>query len=148
MTKFRIAIIGAGPAGCTLARLLIHKKVNVDITIFEGEKGLDARTQGGTLDLHTESGIKALQECGLYEEFIKLARFDGEAFRVTNQYLQSFIHFGGTKDAKSTRGRPEIDRIQLRQLLLDSLPEGLIRWDHKLESIDQDHDGQYTSTLR
>jgi 2-polyprenyl-6-methoxyphenol hydroxylase-like FAD-dependent oxidoreductase len=78
MARFRIAIIGAGPAGCTLARLLIHKGVNLDITIFEGEKALDARTQGGTLDLHTESGIAALRECGLHDEFVNLARFDGE----------------------------------------------------------------------
>ncbi len=144
MAKYKIAIIGAGPAGCTLARLLFYKKVDVDITIFQGEKGLDARTQGGSLDLHTASGIKAMKECGLYDEFIKLARFDAEgmtppedfeytctdsnlAFHVVNEWFQSFIHAQGTKDANSMRGRPEIDRIQLWQLLLNALPEGLIR---------------------
>jgi 2-polyprenyl-6-methoxyphenol hydroxylase-like FAD-dependent oxidoreductase len=74
----RIAIIGAGPAGCTLARLLLHSDTHVDITIYEGEDSLDARTQGGTLDLHTESGIAALKSAGLYDEFLKYARFDGE----------------------------------------------------------------------
>lgn len=49
MARFRVAIVGAGPAGCTLARLLIHNNVDVDVRIFESEKGLDARTQGGTL---------------------------------------------------------------------------------------------------
>lgn len=33
-------------------------------------------------DLHTESGIAALRECGLYDEFVKLARFDGEGHSV------------------------------------------------------------------
>jgi 2-polyprenyl-6-methoxyphenol hydroxylase-like FAD-dependent oxidoreductase len=164
MAKYKIAIIGAGPAGCTLARLLLHKKVNVDVTIFEGEKGLNARTQGGTLDLHTESGIKALKECGLYDDFIKLARFDAEgkispedfdymctnsnlAFHVVNKWFQSFIHFQGAKDANSMRGRPEIDRIQLRQLLLNALPEGLIHWDHHLKTIEE-IDGTYHLNFR
>jgi 2-polyprenyl-6-methoxyphenol hydroxylase-like FAD-dependent oxidoreductase len=82
MTKYKIAIVGAGPAGCTLARLLLYKKIDVEVTIFESEKGLNARTQGGTLDLHTESGIKALKECGLYEEFLELARFDAEGVQL------------------------------------------------------------------
>jgi 2-polyprenyl-6-methoxyphenol hydroxylase-like FAD-dependent oxidoreductase len=80
MAKYKIAIIGAGPAGCTLARLLLYKKIDVEVTIFESEKELNARTQGGSLDLHTESGIKALKECGLNDEFLKLARFDGEGY--------------------------------------------------------------------
>jgi 2-polyprenyl-6-methoxyphenol hydroxylase-like FAD-dependent oxidoreductase len=78
MSRFKIAIIGAGPAGCTLAKLLLHAETPVDLTLFEGEKSLDARTQGGTLDLHTESGIEALKRCGLHDEFLRLARFDGE----------------------------------------------------------------------
>lgn len=64
------------------------------------------------------------------------------AFRVTNKHFQSFLHFKGTKDAKTTRGRPEIDRIQLRQLLLDSLPKDLIHWSHHLKSIEE-KDGHY-----
>lgn len=82
MARYKIAIIGAGPGGCTLARLLLHKKLDVDITIFEGEKALNARTQGGTLDLHTKSGLKALQECGLHDEFLKHARFDAEGIYI------------------------------------------------------------------
>jgi 2-polyprenyl-6-methoxyphenol hydroxylase-like FAD-dependent oxidoreductase len=78
MPGYKIAIVGAGPAGCTLARLLLHAKEAVEITIFERETDLNERTQGGTLDLHTESGIEALKRCGLYEEFLKYARFDGE----------------------------------------------------------------------
>ncbi|KIW06842.1 uncharacterized protein PV09_02522 [Verruconis gallopava] len=137
MPTFKIAIIGAGPSGCTLARLLLHRNVDVDVTIFESEKAINSRTQGGTLDLHTASGIKALQQCGLYDEFLKLARFDAEAFRLCNKHMQSFVHFKGTKDAKNTRGRPEIDRIQLRQLLLDALPHDIIRWNHHLKSVEE-----------
>jgi 2-polyprenyl-6-methoxyphenol hydroxylase-like FAD-dependent oxidoreductase len=58
------------------------------------------------------------------------------AFKVCTKELKKLINFGGTKDASSTRGRPEIDRIQLRQMLLDSLPDGLIRWDYHLKSVE------------
>jgi 2-polyprenyl-6-methoxyphenol hydroxylase-like FAD-dependent oxidoreductase len=135
--NLRIAIIGAGPAGCTLARLLLHNKTQVDITIFESETSLNSRNQGGTLDLHHETGIEALKRCGLNDEFLKHARFDGEAFTVANKDLKKFICIGGTKDEKSTRGRPEIDRIQLRRILADSLPEELIRWGWHIKSVDE-----------
>ncbi|KAF2428616.1 FAD/NAD(P)-binding domain-containing protein [Tothia fuscella] len=142
--KYKIAIIGAGPAGCTLARLLLRSDANVQITIFEGETALHSRMQGGTLDLHPESGMEALKRCGLFEEFTKLARFDGEAFTVCDKKLNKYISLGGTKDAKSTRGRPEIDRIQLRRILVDSLPEEMIRWGHHLNSVDSLEDGSFS----
>lgn len=88
MGRYKIAIVGAGPAGCTLARLLLHKNVDVEITIFESEKGISARMQGGTLDLHTKTGIKALQECGLHDEFLKLARDEGGTYGFTHPSLQ------------------------------------------------------------
>jgi 2-polyprenyl-6-methoxyphenol hydroxylase-like FAD-dependent oxidoreductase len=87
MAKFKLAIVGAGPAGCTLARLLLHKNVDVDITIFEAEEQIDARTQGDTLDLHPESGQQALKECGLYEDFVKLARYDGEGIHFPTFHM-------------------------------------------------------------
>lgn len=45
------------------------------------------------------------------------------------------IKVGGTTEA-SSRGRPEIDRARLRQVLVDSLPEGTIRWNSRLRSVD------------
>lgn len=78
MNPLNVAIIGAGPAGCTLARLLQVSKAPVTVTIFEREASLDVRTQGGTLDLHTDTGIAALKKAELYDEFLKFARFDAE----------------------------------------------------------------------
>lgn len=145
--KLGIAIIGAGPAGCTLARLLVHNDVPVDIVIFEGEGGLDARSQGGTLDLHKESGLEAIRRCGLYDEYLRYARFDGEAFTVANKDLKKFICMAGT-DEKSSRGRPEIDRVRLREILVRSLPDGLIRWGWHLKSVEEVHDGSFNLHFR
>ena len=115
----KVAIIGAGPAGCTLARLLL-KEPNIDVIIFEGEKDLSVRAQGGTLDLHTGTAQKALQEAGLYDEFLKNARFDGEALAIVDKHKKAVLKLGGSSK-NSNRGRPEIDRIRLRKLLFKLL---------------------------
>lgn len=136
----KLAVIGAGPAGCMLARLLLVANAPIEITIFEGEKSIDFRSQGGTLDLHTESGIAALKEAGLYEEFLKHARFEGEAFRLCDKKLTTYFRHPGTSTEKNSVGRPEIDRSQLRSLLLHSIPEDIIRWGYRLRRVDdEDH---------
>lgn len=132
---FKVAIIGGGPAGCTLARLLLNAQIPV--TIFEYEASPNVRTQGGSLDLHTATGLKALKAAGLYDEFVKFARYEGEALAVVDKNLNRYLSFdGNSKD--TSRGRPEIDRLQLRQILLDSLPPDTIRWGCKLRSIDSE----------
>lgn len=132
---FNVAIIGGGPAGCTLARLLLNAQIPV--TVFEYEASPNARTQGGTLDLHTATGLKALTVAGLYDEFVKYARYEGEALAVVDKNLNKYISIDGSSK-KTTRGRPEIDRLQLRQILLDSLLPDTIRWGCKLQSIDSE----------
>ena len=135
MPPYNFAIIGAGPAGCVLARLLL--KTSAQVTVFEAEKSFDARGQGGTLDLHEDTGLLALRECGLYDDFLKYARFDGEAIKLCDKNMLNYINFGGTK-ATNSRGRPEIDRQSLRKILLDSLPAHQIRWNHRLRSVTED----------
>jgi 2-polyprenyl-6-methoxyphenol hydroxylase-like FAD-dependent oxidoreductase len=51
----RIAIIGGGPGGLTLARLLQIK--GAEVKVYERDESKEARIQGGALDLHTESGL-------------------------------------------------------------------------------------------
>ncbi|MES1250133.1 MAG: FAD-dependent monooxygenase, partial [Chitinophaga rupis] len=63
----KIAIVGGGPGGLTLARLLQRK--GVEVKVYERDLNKDARMQGATLDLHEESGLAALQEAGLMEAF-------------------------------------------------------------------------------
>jgi 2-polyprenyl-6-methoxyphenol hydroxylase-like FAD-dependent oxidoreductase len=77
---FKIAIIGAGPAGCTLARLLQVAEIPVEVTIFESDATPNVRSQGGTLDLHTDTGLAAMKKADLYNEFLKHARFDGQGW--------------------------------------------------------------------
>ncbi|KAJ5604947.1 hypothetical protein N7510_010101 [Penicillium lagena] len=132
----RIAIVGAGPVGLTLARLLLNKP-NIDVVVFESEKSREARGQGGSLDLHPDTGLAAVKEAGLWDEFQKRVRYDGEALTVCDKKLTKYFVLSGETEG-SSHGRPEIDRRSLRDMLLDSVPPEVIRWGNHLRSIDED----------
>ena len=133
--KVHVAIVGGGPAGCMLARLL--QKANTKVTVFESEASPDYRSQGGTLDLHKDTGLYALKQAGLYEEFMRLARFDGDALAVCDMNLLHYLDLKSSKDSRwFSQRKPEIDRTVLRQILYNCLPEGTIRWGHRLRSYD------------
>ncbi|MFK0161735.1 FAD-dependent oxidoreductase [Rhizobium sp. NPDC090279] len=133
----RIAIIGAGPGGLTLARIL-HQG-GVPITVFEREEHALARPQGGTLDLHVESGQLALRCAGLYEEFLTIARYEDQGSRL---YDKDGTLLFADDDADDS-DRPEVDRTALRQTLLASLPSEIIRWNHALREVRPRDDGRY-----
>lgn len=135
----KIAIVGAGPAGCALARLLqaSDQHSNIEVTIFEGEGSINFRSQGGTLDLHVKTGQAALKAAGLFDEFLKYARYDGEAMKFADKNLLVYISQGQSKPGKSSSGRPEIDRPQLRQILYESLLPGTVRWNRKLRHVEE-----------
>ncbi|KAK6705141.1 hypothetical protein SNK05_009034 [Fusarium graminearum] len=126
-----IAIIGAGPGGLTLARLLqVH-----DINYIVYERDVDPKpryiNQGGTLDIHALSGQLALKEGGLFDKFKSIARWEGTRVCMQNPSGTVKSVFGQDRDA------PEIDRLQLRQMLLDSIPTNNIKWGHGIRSIEK-----------
>src|ERR1700722_1502893 len=82
----RLVVIGAGPGGLVLARVL--QKAGLDVVVFEREASRDGRTQGGTLDLHIESGQWALEQAGLLNEFRAIARPEGQYLRIANKHGQ------------------------------------------------------------
>ncbi len=111
--------------------------MNVKVTIFESETSPNARSQGGTLDLHDESGLLALKEAGLYDAFLKLARFDGDGLAVCDKNLLCYLNLKATKEGSwFSQGKPEVDRALLRQLLYDCLPEETIRWGCRMRTVD------------
>ncbi|MCR8633012.1 FAD-dependent oxidoreductase [Paenibacillus radicis (ex Xue et al. 2023)] len=122
----RIAIVGAGPGGLTLARIL--QQHGVKTVVYEREPGPHSRQQGGSLDIHHDSGQMALREAGLFEQFEALARYEGEDFRLLDKTGKVYID----EFAESQGQRPEIDRGTLRELLLNSLDPDIIQWGHNL----------------
>ncbi|WP_449486685.1 FAD-dependent oxidoreductase [Streptomyces avidinii] len=126
-----MAVIGAGPGGLTCARIL--QRHGVAVTVYDRESGPDARDQGGTLDLHEDNGQIALREAGLLEEFFRISRPEGQEMRQLDPAGTLLFHH--TPD-EGERFKPEIDRGDLRALLLDSLEPGTVRWGHTLWSVE------------
>ena len=111
--------------------------MNVTVVVFESEPSPNARSQGGTLDLHDDTGLAALKDAGLYEDFLKLARFDGDALAVCDKKLLCYLSLKATKEGSwFSQGKPEVDRALLRQLLYDCLDKETIRWGCRLKSVD------------
>jgi 2-polyprenyl-6-methoxyphenol hydroxylase-like FAD-dependent oxidoreductase len=118
-----------------LARLLFLK--DIPVTVFESETSPDYRSQGGTLDLHSSSGMTAMKEAELWEEFEKNARYDGQYLAMTNRDLRYLFVRGAADNIRKVMDeRPEIDRAKLRQILTESLPEGIIKWGHRLLNVE------------
>ena len=126
----RIAIVGAGLGGLTCARVL--QQHGRSVTVFEREASADARPQGGSLDLHADTGQAALRSAGLLDQFHALSRPEGDEWRVLDFATAAPLTQQGPSAAG---GRPEIDRGHLRGLLLDSITEGTVRWDRAVSGV-------------
>ncbi|MFD9699841.1 FAD-dependent oxidoreductase [Lentzea sp. NPDC059081] len=125
-----VTIIGAGLGGLTLARVLhVH---GIPSTVYEAEESFASRGQGGMLDIHDYNGQLAVEAAGLMDEFRALVLEGREALRVLDNDGTVLLD----KADDGTGGRPEIQRADLRQMLLDSLPEGTVRWAHKVTDVE------------
>ncbi|MFI5671696.1 FAD-dependent oxidoreductase [Streptomyces sp. NPDC051704] len=136
-TPPRIAIIGAGPGGLVCARIL--QRHGVAATVYDQDASRSARDQGGTLDMHADSGRRALREAGLLDEFQAWARPEGGQMRLAGRdgrVLLDAAPPGPDAGADTEDGNPEIDRGRLRDLLLDSLEPDTVRWGHKLAHVE------------
>jgi len=132
----KIAIVGGGPGGLTLTRLLQMR--GADVNVYERDPNRAARVQGSALDLHEDSGLAALEAAGLMDAFWANHRADLDRLRLTDQN-GTILHDHARKMSGAGK-RPEIERGPLRELLLDSLRPETVQWDHKLESAEMSGD--------
>lgn len=125
--RHRIAVVGSGPAGLTLARVL-HRH-GYPVTLYERDPAPDARPPGGTLDLHEGLGQLALNKAGLLAEFQELSRPEGQAMRILDTDGTVLRDWQARPD---DRANPEIDRRQLRDLLLRPLD---VQWGRAVTDV-------------
>ncbi|KAF2152891.1 FAD/NAD(P)-binding domain-containing protein [Myriangium duriaei CBS 260.36] len=131
-----IAILGAGPGGLVLARLLHLAKISY--TVFERDASSTAITSGGTLDVHADDGQKALKAAGLFDKFKALARYDAQTFKAADKDGNMLWDKNFGEHAE----RPEIDRKDLRRILLESVPADTIQWGSRVEKVEKEKNGR------
>ncbi len=138
--SLQIVIVGGGPGGLTAA-IILHRQGH-QVRVYEADPSADHRKQGGTLDLHADSGQLALHRAGLLDSFRAIARHEDQNSTdidpVTGQVEQTPPH------PEEDMDRPEIDRGLLRQLLLGALPPGCVVWDARLDHVEIGMQGRHT----
>ena len=132
----KIAVLGGGPGGLTLARLL--QQSGAQVSVYERDQNRSARVQGSALDLHEDSGLAALEAAGLMNAFWASNRPDLDRLRLTDAHGR--VLHDHPRQMSGAGMRPEIERGPLRNLLLDSLLPGTVEWDCKLKSAEMQGD--------
>lgn len=142
ISEKKIAIIGGGPGGLTLARLLQMR--GADVKVYERDASRASRVQGAIVDLHFESGLKVIEQADLMDAFKANYIVGADRYRVFEKdgTIRLDEH---NKAATGTFGdvyfRPEIDRGALRNILLDALKPDTIVWDSQFVSMSREGEG-------
>lgn len=132
----RVAIIGGGPGGLTLAVLL--QQQGVSVTVYERDAGQRIRPQGSSLDLHHDTGLKAITAAGLLDTFKDYYRPGADKTVIADSQMQVLFdegHQAAQKGFGDAQFRPEIDRGPLRDLLIAALGAEHVVWDAKFAGL-------------
>ncbi|WP_394336460.1 FAD-dependent oxidoreductase [Flavobacterium cutihirudinis] len=126
----KIAVIGAGPVGLTMAVLLQQK--GIDVTVYERDKDAKTRIWGGTLDLHKGSGQEAMKKAGLLERYFELAIPMGRS--IVDE--KGIVLSSQKVIPEEAKNNPEINRNDLRTILLESLKDNTVIWNSKVNELE------------
>jgi 2-polyprenyl-6-methoxyphenol hydroxylase-like FAD-dependent oxidoreductase len=134
----KIAIIGGGPGGLTLARLLQIK--GAEVKVFERDSSQAARVQGAIVDLHYDSGLKVIEAAGLMDAFKANYMPDADKYRLVDPKGNILLDEGNKGDGVTfghENFRPEIDRGALRDILIGALLPETVVWDSQLVRMEE-----------
>lgn len=136
----KVAILGGGPGGLTLARLLQLK--GADVKVYERDFNKESRVQGAIVDLHFDSGLKVMTAAGLLDSFKEVYMRGADKYRMVDKNASIYIdeNNNGGDDFNNENFRPEIDRGVLRNLLLNALLPDTVIWDSHFVSMEQIND--------
>jgi len=134
----KIAIVGGGPGGLTLARLLQLK--GADVKVYERDYNKETRVQGAIVDLHFDSGLKVMKAAGLMDAFKANYMPGADKYRMVDRDARICVDEesqGAQDDFDNEHFRPEIDRGALRNVLIDALLPGTVVWDSQFVNMVQ-----------
>ncbi|KUJ22317.1 FAD/NAD(P)-binding domain-containing protein [Mollisia scopiformis] len=128
-----IAIVGGGPSGLALAGIL--ERAGLSYIVYE-RSNIDVPPRGGCLDLHDGGGQLAMKEAGCYEKFREYGRGGEATIHAVWDHLGNkvFTHGEGVDS-------PELDREQIKQALLTTIPEENIKWGQAVTSSERNNKG-------
>jgi 2-polyprenyl-6-methoxyphenol hydroxylase-like FAD-dependent oxidoreductase len=138
----QVAIIGGGPGGLTLARLL--ELQNANVKVYERDINKNARVQGSTLDLHEQSGLAAIRKADLINEFKNNFLPGADKTLILDENAEIFFSdhdINLKEDFDNEHFRPEIDRGALRKILLESLQSETVVWDSHFITMEKQNEG-------
>jgi 2-polyprenyl-6-methoxyphenol hydroxylase-like FAD-dependent oxidoreductase len=81
------------------------------------------------LNLNEGTGKPALQSAGLYDAVMEHVLPGGDALLLRSRGGDLLFQSAGNGE------RPEIDRGTLRRLVVEALPDGIVRWNSKVQRI-------------
>ncbi|WP_295769170.1 NAD(P)/FAD-dependent oxidoreductase [uncultured Mucilaginibacter sp.] len=137
----QVAIIGGGPGGLTLAKLLQLKGISVKL--YERDTNKDSRVQGSPLDMHEHSGMAALRAAGLQDVFKQTYMPGADKQLIVNEQAEIFYsdHDKPEENFGYEHFRPEIDRGILRKILLESLEVDTVAWGSHFTYMEEQGEG-------
>lgn len=149
----KIAVIGGGMGGLTLARLL--QMQNSNVKVYERDFNKEVRVQGSPLDLHEDSGLKAIIQADLLDEFYANVRLNASKARIVNKDFELLFDEHAVQEKKIPKAsttainsldaiskpRPEIDRFELRNILLNSLLPETVVWNSQFDFMEKENEG-------
>ena len=130
-----VAVIGGGPVGLTTAKIL--QQNGATVTVYERDENANSRITGGTLDIHKGTGQDALEKAGVLAAYYQRSRPTRERRAdITGTILKDELP---TEQDKYER--PEIDRNDLRMILLESLDAGTVVWNSQVLDVVKEDNG-------
>jgi 2-polyprenyl-6-methoxyphenol hydroxylase-like FAD-dependent oxidoreductase len=130
----KVAVIGAGIGGLTLAQGLVRS--GIDVTVYERDPALDSRGQGYRIHLHAAAALEACLPPDLYELCIATAGQPGAQITVMTGGLRILRR----TDVNPTGLSTSVNRQTLREILAARL-EDVIEFGRTCVGFSQDTDG-------
>lgn len=114
----KIAIIGAGLSGLTVAAAMKAQAPGADTSLYERDASSTSRPQGYAIGLRVGFGLKALGEIGLREAAISQDAFKVTDFVILDQQGHTLLALPSGDSGPNTTYR--IQRLHLKQVLVEA----------------------------
>lgn len=135
----RVAIVGAGICGLTLAAALRQKAENIAVSLFEADEAPESRSQGYAIGLKDESGLGVLEQLSLRSALLARGASRIRAFYITAQDGTELLAAAANKGEKNSTYR--IQRHDIKAILTDAVPDIHIQYAKHCVRYEQSGDG-------